>query len=256
VDTTIAASLGWGEFSEIYVAPTRFIIPHGSDFIHNCSLKRLYRHRINTSEFKHVEFLQGKTVVQVACGQQHTVCRVIDNRSEYAQRSCPAPGGGPVAIGADVYVFGNGALGQLGLGIRGTSKGRLLPTLIESLQHFYPKAIADVSAGGNFTVAVAADGSVWSFGHSEYNQHASAAKSDYHDPYYFYVPRRVPIKKAEGLNCADEDVFIVKVSCGFNFTLGIDAEGLAYSWGWNESGVLGKICSIHDNRSVTCKHCH
>ena len=76
-------------------------------------------------------------------------------------------------IGANAYIWGNGMLGQLGLGIRGTSKGRLLPTLISSLQEKFPNGIIDVSAGHNFTVVVTLLGTVYSFGHSEYNQHGN-----------------------------------------------------------------------------------
>lgn len=35
-------------------------------------------HRINTSEFKHVKYLSNKRVLQVVCGQQHTICRATD----------------------------------------------------------------------------------------------------------------------------------------------------------------------------------
>lgn len=56
----------------------------------------------------------------------------------------------------DAYVWGNGILGQLGLGVRGSSKGRLRPTLVDALQQLHPSGIADVGAGGNFTVAVTA----------------------------------------------------------------------------------------------------
>ena len=36
-------------------------------------------HRINTSEFKHVKYLSNKRVLQVVCGQQHTICRATDS---------------------------------------------------------------------------------------------------------------------------------------------------------------------------------
>lgn len=36
-----------------------------------------------------------------------------------------------------------------------------------------------------------------------------------------------------------EDVFIKTISCGSVFTVAVDANGDVYSWGWNESGVLG-----------------
>lgn len=36
-----------------------------------------------------------------------------------------------------------------------------------------------------------------------------------------------------------EDVHITNVSCGSAFTVAVDTKGDVYSWGWNESGVLG-----------------
>jgi len=35
-------------------------------------------HRINTHDFKVIDFLANKIVLQVECGQQHNICRVID----------------------------------------------------------------------------------------------------------------------------------------------------------------------------------
>lgn len=156
--------------------------------------------------------------------------------------------------GADVYSFGNGTLGQLGIGIEGSSKGRLLPTLIEGLHDIYPMGIIDIAAGGNFTVAVTVDGSVYSFGHSEYNQHGTSG--DHIDPSYFFLPRKLNIKlnrsttddlfNREEECIGSEDAHIVKVSCGFNYTVGITKSGRTFSWGWNESGVLG-----HGSRHFT-----
>jgi hypothetical protein len=148
--------------------------------------------------------------------------------------------------GADVYAWGNGTLGQLGIGIEGSSKGRLLPTLIEGLHNIFPMGVIDIAAGGNFTVAVTVDGSVYSCGHSEYNQHATSG--DHIDPSYFFIPRKLRIRLNESYKeplldkkeCViSEDVHILKVSCGFNYTIGISKAGRIFSWGWNENGVLG-----------------
>ncbi len=76
-------------------------------FLFICS----FSHRINTSEFKLVDYLSEKFVVQVACGQQHTVCRVVDRENSFREE--PTVG---TEEGADVYIWGNGTLGQLGLG--------------------------------------------------------------------------------------------------------------------------------------------
>lgn len=51
--------------------------------------------------------------MQVACGQQHSICRAVP-------RDAPLLQDGEVGVGsdcgADAYVWGNGTLGQLGLG--------------------------------------------------------------------------------------------------------------------------------------------
>lgn len=90
--------------------------------------------------------MTNKIVLQVVCGQQHTICRATDNSLASAHNKSPA--------GGNAYVWGNGILGQLGIGVRGTSKGRLLPTLVDQLFQQHPHGIVDVGAGGNFTVAV------------------------------------------------------------------------------------------------------
>jgi hypothetical protein len=113
------------------------------------------RHRISTSEFKCIDFLEGKFVLQVACGQQHTIARVVDRNSNHFSSTDLYVGS---RIGGNAFIWGNGMLGQLGLGRRGTSKGRLLPTLIPSLAEAFPNRIIDVAAGHNFTVAVTSKG--------------------------------------------------------------------------------------------------
>lgn len=139
--------------------------------------------------------------------------------------------------GADAYSWGNGILGQLGLGRRGTTKGRMIPTLILSLHEKYPSGVVAVAAGANFTAVATITGEVLSFGHAEYNQHGTGTLSnDYVDPYHFFEPRKVDLKSASR---SGEDVMIVGLNCGSVFTLATDSAGNLHSWGWNESGVLG-----------------
>ncbi len=95
-----------------------------------------------------------------------------------------------------------------------------------------------------------------SFGHSEYNQHGdrTGAHHDYAEAHYYFVPRRVNITRTQASGAAyqrtggrwssaasatPERVHVKRVSCGACFTLAIDLHGDLYSWGWNESGVLG-----------------
>ena len=96
---------------------------------------------------------------------------------------------------------------------------------------------------------------VRSFGHSEYNQHGDriGAHQDYVEAHFYFVPRRVAIARSKGGTSyhrtagrwssagtlPEQEVHIRRLSCGACFTLAIDTDGDLYSWGWNESGVLG-----------------
>lgn len=76
------------------------------------------RHKINTSDFKPLDFLANKFVVSVACGQQHTICRAVDRATIQQQQGLQGEEAVLVgsSCGADAYVWGSGTLGQLGLG--------------------------------------------------------------------------------------------------------------------------------------------
>jgi hypothetical protein len=188
--------------------------------------------------------------VQVVCGQQHTICRAVDfstpTNSTFKKTSTKHSVFVGSNVGADCYTWGNGVLGQLGHGRKGTSKGRLVPTLVEKISQLHPKGIVSVGAGANFSVVVTDLGSVYSFGHVEYNQHGTGNESnnDYTDPYYYFEPRMVNISSTTTTtNQQHNDELnrphMVSVSCGAVFTIGMDDAGNLFSWGWNESGVLG-----------------
>lgn len=176
-------------------------------------------HRISTSQFKKVDYLERKFVTKVVCGAQHTMCIATAF---------------PHDVNA-VYVWGNGMLGQLGLGRKGTGKGRLLPCLMEP---FSDNRVVDISCGANFSVAVTDAGEVYSWGHAEYNQHGGAHKQgvDYTDPFHYFTPQRMPT--LEGMQ-DDGGEKIVQVDCGANYTVAVSDRGEVYSWGWNAYGVLG-----------------
>eukprot|EP01041_Mallomonas_annulata_P000366 gene366-669_t len=186
-------------------------------------------HRISTADFTLIDKMEHKFVIQVVCGQQHSLCRAIDRN--IAMRDNITAG---ADIGADVFIWGSGILGQLGMGRKGTSKGRLSPTVIPDLLTLFPQGIIHAASGANFSVVVSVTGEVWSWGHSEYNQHGTGTRgaSDYIDPYYFFSPRKVQLPTST----TDP---IVKLSCGSNFTIALTSAGEAYSWGWGAYGALG-----------------
>ena len=107
--------------------------------LHYHHYHHFFRHRINTHDFKVIDFLANKIVLQVECGQQHNICRVIDRitikknnnndntdnnttnsiattTSNDDSSSLPSLASSSSSGSGDVYVWGNGILGQLGLG--------------------------------------------------------------------------------------------------------------------------------------------
>jgi len=107
--------------------------------LHYHHYHHFFRHRINTHDFKVIDFLANKIVLQVECGQQHNICRVIDritikknnnndnkdntdnNTTNSKSSSLPSLSSSSSSSSSssgsgDVYVWGNGILGQLGLG--------------------------------------------------------------------------------------------------------------------------------------------
>jgi hypothetical protein len=79
------------------------------------------------------------------------------------------------------------------------------------------------------------DGTVYSWGHSQYNQHGTGGSqgSDYVDSFHYFIPQKVMIESI----LTDK---VYRICCGSNFTVAFTQEGDAYSWGWNAYGVLGQ----------------
>lgn len=164
-------------------------------------------HRVNLDKFDRIKSLDGHGVVRLAAGSQHSLA---------------------VVGGGTLYSWGQGSLGQLGLGRRVT--GRLIPVKVERL----PRPCAACDAGANHSVAVDDEGQTYVFGHVQYNQHGHVAGGNYNDYVageYYCVPRLVSHLPAP----------VVDVSCGANFNLAVtrDARTLV-TWGWPSHGVLGR----------------
>ena len=136
-------------------------------------------HRISTASFRLCTALAKHRVLQVACGQQHNIARVLEATSS-------ALGENGAAV---LYVWGSHSLGQLGTGRLGATRGKLLPTRLHLDPSEYRDAVVtssdeseassvaaaaldvvDVACGANHSVAVLSTGQVLGFGHSEYNQ--------------------------------------------------------------------------------------
>ncbi|KAJ2398101.1 hypothetical protein GGI23_003308 [Coemansia sp. RSA 2559] len=127
--------------------------------------------------------------------------------------------------GGQVFVFGNGDCGQLGLGedMIERKKPFALPELGD-------KQIVDIACGGLHTMALTADGQLWSWGCND--QKALGRAGDE------FVAARVG-----GL----ENVRIAKVACSDSATFALSEDGHVYSWGTfrGSEGIMGFSERIH-----------
>lgn len=164
-------------------------------------------HRVNLDKFDRIKSLEGRRVIKLAAGSQHSLA-VVENGT--------------------LYCWGQGSLGQLGLGRRVT--GRLMPVEVRRL----PRPCSTCDAGANHSVAVDDLGHTYVFGNVQYNQHGHSPGGSYNDyvaAEYYYVPRLVEHLPGP----------VTEVACGANFNLAIirDSRTLV-TWGWPAHGVLGR----------------
>eukprot|EP00762_Andalucia_godoyi_P003710 ANDGO_08539.mRNA.1 Ultraviolet-B receptor UVR8 len=119
----------------------------------------------------------------------------------------------------DVYAWGSGVRGQLGLGDR---KARSVPSLIKA---FHGHSICQVACGLAHSAAVSDTGEVWSWGASSGGQGGATHARD------TLIPRPVTGIAGKGVNC---------VSCGWSHSAAVTYGGSVYTWGVeSEQGMLG-----------------
>eukprot|EP00026_Physarum_polycephalum_P007365 Phypoly_transcript_07424.p1 GENE.Phypoly_transcript_07424~~Phypoly_transcript_07424.p1 ORF type:complete len:336 (+),score=27.28 Phypoly_transcript_07424:109-1116(+) len=138
-----------------------------------------------------------KKVATIACGTSH--CAVA------------------LASG-EVYTFGCGTEGRLGLGDEGP---RYAPTKVDSLSNI---KIVGLGAGMLFTIALSDKGKVYSWGCNRYGQLGNPAVKG------TLVPQKV---------VSLDSMFIEKVTCGRSHTLVITEKGSIFGFGHNMCGQLG-----------------
>lgn len=143
-----------------------------------------------------VDSMKEKTT-DVACGRSFSLC---------------------LTEKGDVYSFGDGSDGALGLGDK---QRKPTPTKVEALSG---KGVKQIAAGRDFSFAVCSDGKVFSWGRSDYGQLAQNRSSR-----YVLSPREVVGLPGN----------VAKVSCGNLHGAAVTKDGKMYTWGMNQHGQLG-----------------
>ncbi|KAM7529890.1 hypothetical protein LguiB_033300 [Lonicera macranthoides] len=142
-----------------------------------------------------IESFKGVSVKMVAAGAEHTAAVTVDG---------------------DIYGWGWGRYGNLGLGDR---NDRLVP---EKVSVADGEKMVLVACGWRHTISVSSSGGLYTYGWSKYGQ---LGHGDFED---HLVPH-----KLEAL----EKHSISQISGGWRHTMALSSEGKLYGWGWNKVGV-------------------
>ena len=146
---------------------------------------------------KKIEAFAGRRVVAVSAGQYHNMAITADGA---------------------LWSWGGGAVGRLG---HGDTQIQLLPKKIEALAG---RRVVAVSAGDLHSLALTADGAVWSWGGVVFG------KLGHGDGVDQLLPKKIEAFAGRR---------VVAVSAGAFHSLATTADGAVWSWGRGDTGCLG-----------------
>lgn len=144
--------------------------------------------------------LQRKRICQISVGKEHAMA---------------------LSEGGRIFAWGKNDFGQLGTG---DEENRALPVYTELPYETY---IAQVSCGGNFTLAVEKRGSLWSWGRFQASNFPRLFTETWCNGY-----------ESKGEN-GIKGIKIVKISSGDQHMGVLGKDGKLFTWGYNDYGQLG-----------------
>lgn len=194
---SIAAS-----FHTVYVKPDGSVLAWGKN-----SAGQLGDGTTNQSSTPvHVSTASGlPSITAVAVGDNHTV-----------------------ALGTDgsVWAWGDNGNGQLG---NGTTDPNTTPIqIIPPPQDPSGVTVTAVAAGGNHTVVLKSDGSVWAWGDNTYGQIGDGTTNQINSPKQVIAPP----SDTSGLKAT-------AVAAGHDHTVALKSDNTVHAWGYNKKGQLG-----------------
>ncbi len=127
-----------------------------------------------------------------------------------------------------VWSWGKDYYGELGDG--GTNLDKATPVQVSGLT-----GIIAIAAGGNHSLALKSDGTVWSWGHNSNGQLGDGTTTD----------RGAPVAVAGGLTG------VVAIAAGYHHSIAVKSDGTVRAWGINQYGNLGDGTTTQRNSPVT-----
>ena len=157
----------------------------------------------------------------------------------FSQVSGSTYAGFSLAVGSDgnAYAWGDNYYGQLG---DGTGRShRSTPVMVRTPDRsMYPDLPADftylqVSAGGDYSLAVGSDGNAYAWGWNYWGQLGDGTTTERHAPVRVKTPDRSTYPDLPA------DFTYLQVSAGGDHSLALGSDGNVYAWGRNDNGRLG-----------------
>ncbi len=159
--------------------------------------------------------LSGKTIIQVAAGYNHSIALASDGT---------------------IYTWGDNSIGQLG---NGTFTGTNVPIAVNTSGVLSGKTIIQVTAGSYHSIALASDGTVYTWGDNAYGQLGTGSNIAFSN-----VP--VAVNTSGVLN----GKIIIQVASGSHHSIALASDGTLYTWGHNAYGQLGNATFTDSNLPV------
>jgi alpha-tubulin suppressor-like RCC1 family protein len=126
-----------------------------------------------------------------------------------------------------VWTWGNNEFGQLGHGTKGGFSKT--PKQVAGLMD-----IVDIAGGHNYSMALKADGTVWTWGANDSGQLGNGEMSDMDEMGYTLVDRGQP-KPVQVTGLTD----VAAIAAGWSHAVVLKNDGTVWSWGNNIMGELG-----------------
>ena len=163
--------------------------------------------------------MAGKTIIQIHAGYEHSLALASDGT---------------------VYAWGRNNSGQLG---KNDATDVHIPAAVQTLgTPMAGKVIVQLAAGNSQSMALASDGTVYTWGWNQYGQLGNGTTTN----------SRIPVAVVTTSTPLAGKV-VSQIAAGNAHALAMTDDGAIYSWGWNQYGQLGNNSTINSSLPVIVK---